>query len=125
MRRSKSGFTLIEIVISMGILLIGILAVLALFPVGFDSAKRSADLTEATICAQRVMEDIKKAGYPVTIPTYALSDSRFTYAVGTATVTVGTAPVANIERVTVTVNWKYKGKDYNEPFVTLIPNLNP
>ena len=57
---NTKGFTLIEIVISLGILLIGILAVLALFPVGFDSAGRSADLTKATIYAQNKMEESQK-----------------------------------------------------------------
>ena len=122
---SSKGFTLIEIVISLGILLVGILAILALFPIGFDSAKRSEDLTEATMHAQRIMEEIKNTGYPVIIPTTSLSSNRFTYAVNTAAVTVGTAAVANIQQVTVTVSWEYKGRLYNEPFVTLIPKLTP
>lgn len=123
MRRLRRAFTLIEIVISLGILLIGILAVLALFPVGFDSASRSADLTKATIFAQNQMEEIKRVGYPVTAvgtPT-AFSDPRFTYTVAVST----TGLPANCQQVTLTVNWTYKNKPFHEDFVTLIANMGP
>ena len=121
--RNTKGFTLIEIVISLGILLIGILAVLALFPVGFDSASRSADLTKATIYAQDRMEEIKRLGYPVAaVPSAtAFSDPRFTY-----TVLVSTAGLpANCQQVTLGVSWNYKGKPHNENFVTIIASLGP
>ena len=120
----SSGFTLIEIVISLGILLIGILAILALFPVGFDSASRSADLTKATIFAQDKMEEIKRIGYGasgVSTANGAFSDPRFNY-----TVTVSTAGLpANCQQVTLGVSWNYKGKPHNENFVTIIASLGP
>lgn len=117
------GFTLIEIVISLGILLVGILAILALFPVGFDSATRSADLTKAAIFAQFKIEDIKRIGYPVTaVGTAApFSDPRFTY-----TVQVSTAGLpVNCQQVTLGVSWTYKGSPHNENFVTIISKLSP
>ncbi len=128
-RTGPKGFTLIEIVISLGILLIGILAVLALFPVGFDSASRSADLTKATVYAQNKMEEIKRVGFPVAAvgtPTAftALdpdSDPRFKY-----TVIVSTAGLpANCQQVTLTVSWNYKQRTLNENFVTIIASLGP
>ena len=122
-RSNSKGFTLIEIVISLGILLIGILAILALFPVGFDSASRSADLTKATIFAQFKMEDLKRIGYPVTAvgTPAAFSDPRFSY-----TVQVSTAGLpANCQQVTLGVLWNYKGKPRNEDFVTIISKLSP
>lgn len=126
----SKGFTLLEIVISLGILLVGILAILALFPVGFDSASRSADLTKATIYAQDQMEDIKRiaclpTGYPVTAvgtPTaFNVNDPRFTY-----TVLVSTAGLPNnCQQVTLRASWSYKGKVRNEDFVTIIASLGP
>jgi len=121
---NTKGFTLIEIVISLGILLIGILAVLALFPVGFDSASRSADLTKATIFAQDKMEEIKRVGYGasgVSPTSGAFSDPRFNYVV-----TVSTAGLpANCQQVTLTVSWNYKQRTLNENFVTIIASLGP
>jgi uncharacterized protein (TIGR02598 family) len=119
---SNRGFTLIEILKSLAILVIGILAVLALFPVGFDSANRSADLTKATIFAQNTMEELKRIGYPVTTAasgTY--SDPKFRYTITTAQV----APTGSLVLTTVRVSWNYKGRTFNEDFVTLIPSLGP
>jgi len=129
MKSNTKGFTLIEIVISLGILVVGILAVLALFPVGFDSASRSADLTKATIYAQLKMENIKKYGYPVSAvatPTDfttldANAETRFKYTVQVST--AGLPP--NCQQVTLRVAWTYKGKTRNEDFVTIIAKLSP
>ena len=122
-KSNSKGFTLLEIVISLGILLVGILAILALFPVGFDSASRSADLTKATIFAQDQMEDLKRIGYPATAvgTPVAFSDPRFNY-----TVQVSTAGLPNnCQQVTLGVSWDYKGKTHNENFVTIIASLGP
>lgn len=122
-RPDPKGFTLIEIVMSLGILLIGVLAILALFPVGFDSAARSADLAKAAIFAQDRMEEIKRIGYPVSPEAAtAFSDPRFSY---TVQVTTAGVPLDNCQRVTLTVSWNYKGRVRNENFVTIIPSLGP
>lgn len=119
---TKTGFTLIEIVISLAILSIGIVAVLSLFPVGFDAAARSTDLTKTTFFAQQKMEEIKRNGYQETPTTTSgtFSDPRFTY---TATITTMSTP--NLNQVTLTVSWPYKGKTCDEAFVTFIPKYKP
>lgn len=120
----RSGFTLIEILISLAILVIGILALLSLFPVGFDSANRSENLTRATIYAQYQMEEIKRAGFPVTAvatPGLPCADPRFRYTVSVFDVN----PPGNLTLTTVRITWTYKGRLYNEDFVTLIPSLGP
>jgi len=58
-KRSINGFTLFEIVVAMGILAIGILGILALFPVGMDSQKRASDYTQVMQLAQWKMTDIQ------------------------------------------------------------------
>ena len=49
---NKSAFTLIEVTIALLILAVGLVGILALFPVGFDASGRAANLTEATFLAQ-------------------------------------------------------------------------
>lgn len=61
---TKTAFTLIEITIALLILAIGIVGILALFPVGFDASGRAARTTEATFLAQAIIEDSKRVGYP-------------------------------------------------------------
>ncbi len=121
--RALNGFTLIEIIISLAVLAIGVVALLSLFPVGFDSAARSADLTKATVFAQQKMEDIKRTGYPVAAvatPT-PFSDTRFTYTIAV----LALSPPGNLQQVTLTVSWTYRGRSYNETFITYIPKYTP
>ena len=60
---SKSGFTLIEITIALLVLAIGLVGILALFPVSFDASGRAANITGATFLAQELIEDLKREGY--------------------------------------------------------------
>lgn len=55
---STLGFTLFEIVFALGILAIGILGVLSLFPVGLDAQKRALDYSNAISLAEWKMADI-------------------------------------------------------------------
>ncbi|MDD5679694.1 MAG: prepilin-type N-terminal cleavage/methylation domain-containing protein [Candidatus Omnitrophica bacterium] len=59
----KSGFTLIEIVIALLVVAVGLVGILALFPVGFDASGRASSITEATFLAQELVEDLKREGY--------------------------------------------------------------
>lgn len=53
----KKGFTIIEILVSMIILTIGVLAVVILFPSGFRLSAVSKEMTVATNLAQEKMEE--------------------------------------------------------------------
>jgi len=131
-RQFFEGFTLIEIVISLAILAFGLVAVLSLFPLGFDSAARSADLTKAAIYAQYIMEDKKRIGFPVTPVTIDTAfpvisppvfDAKFRYRV--AVVPSPPAATDYYQTVTLTVTWPYRGKSYNEAFNAIIPRYSP
>ena len=54
----KSAFTLIEIVVSLGILALGILAIFSLIPAGVQQTKKGHDQSKAIILAQSKMEEI-------------------------------------------------------------------
>lgn len=54
----EDGFTLIEIVIALGILAIGVLGVLSLFPVGLDAQRRALDYSNLMTLAEWKMADI-------------------------------------------------------------------
>lgn len=59
----ESGFTLIEIAIALVVLAVGLIGILALFPVGFDASARSSQITTATLLGQQVLEGIKAEGF--------------------------------------------------------------
>lgn len=57
--RKDRAFTLVEILVTLVILLIGILAVLRLFPPGFLTIQRTAEMTNAQALAQQQMDTLK------------------------------------------------------------------
>ena len=62
MKKNKS-FTLLEILIALAILLIGVAAVINLFPIGLHASKRGADFTMVGILAQEKMAELMYLGY--------------------------------------------------------------
>ena len=125
---NKKGFTLLEIVFALAILVIGIVGVLAIFPVGLRASKRSGDFTMAAILAQRQMETVRRTGYSPTFDNtdyasggqpFPAPDDHFRFSV----VETATA-IANLNQVTVEIYWLDRGAVRSEQFVTYLANYN-
>jgi type IV pilus assembly protein PilV len=118
----KKGFTLIEIVISMAILAIGLVGILSLFPVGFDSARRSMNLTQASLYAQEKLAEIKKDGFPDLTPIngeFADPNYKWEQAVSDE------VPAGYLRKVELTVKWNYKNNVHQEMFTTYVAKYAP
>jgi len=134
LKQNKKGFSLLEIIFALAILVIGIVGVLALFPVGLKASKRSGDFTMATVLAQRQMENIKTAGwsvykddgwynwksstvqlsYPGESP-FLPNNPNFSWV---AHVKKLSPTVANLKEVTLSIYWLDGGSQRSEDFVT-------
>jgi len=86
------GLTLIEIIAAVGILAVGLVGILSLFPIGLRHARESTNISRATVLGQSVIEEIRQAvaeGKDITwlrnnyqIPKQDLpEDNRFQYSV--------------------------------------------
>ncbi len=62
-RSSERGFTLIEIVVTMAVLLVGLSSLLALFPVGLKAGDRASNLSTVGMLAQLKMAEVAYLGY--------------------------------------------------------------
>ncbi|MFH0771853.1 MAG: type II secretion system protein [Candidatus Omnitrophota bacterium] len=118
----KSGFTLIEIVISIAILAIGLLGVLSLFPVGFDAARRSVNLTQAAFYAQEKLAQVKKDGFPELTTTEGdFTDPSYSWHQDVKDM----EPKGYLREVDLTVTYKGKTKQYNQTFTTYVAKYSP
>lgn len=100
---SRRAFTLLEITISLLVLTIGLVGILALFPIGFKAVAEACNYTKATIIAQTVMEDVKKARYEGASSynnSYESPYSKFGY-----TVTVSGVGGLALKKIDVEVSW--------------------
>ncbi len=116
-RRSERGASLIELMIALVVLALGILAVAQLFPAGTRSQASDRMLTSANYYAQEKIEVLNH----VLFSDPQLTDGRHpaglaTEACGTSgkwrrhyEVTTLSAPLDNLKKITVTVNWTFMG----------------
>ncbi len=62
-RRDQAGFSLVEVVVALGLLTAVLVAIGSMFVLGQSSVRSGRELTEATSIAQHIMEDINKLSY--------------------------------------------------------------
>lgn len=129
--RVKTGFTLIEIVISFAIVAVGMVGILSLFPVGFDSARRSINDTQVSFYGQQTMAQIKlgtfppianTSGFPPIInATGTFADPNYSYSLVVSTAT----PSNYLRKVDLTINWQHRNRTYQKTFTTYVAKYAP
>jgi uncharacterized protein (TIGR02598 family) len=58
-RRSDPGFSLVEVVIALGIVSFAVLAIVGMLPMALKSAQESMRETDATLIAQRIFSELR------------------------------------------------------------------
>ena len=121
-KKRGQGFTLIEVMVAIGVLAFGILAIASMQTSSLGGTSRANSLTEATTFAMDRMERIMILPY-----SGVLSENGNVYnsadGVYNATINVNPgAPTANAATVTVTVNWQEKGVNRVPLVLTNIKN---
>ena len=121
-----SGFSLIELVISMGILTVGLLGAMRVFPLGLRASRRTEMNSRATILAQRTLEALKLEGWEeLTIGERKATEDPFD--VTTRLRTLQLDSVVDPERVrevVVTVRWDEDERPRSLSFMTYIRRDN-
>jgi prepilin-type N-terminal cleavage/methylation domain-containing protein len=59
LQNKQKGFTLIEILLSLGILALGLSGILTLFPVGLDAGQKAIQDTTSTLIAESLMDVLR------------------------------------------------------------------
>lgn len=122
----KDGFSLLELIIAIGVLAIGLVGVLQIFPVGLRASQRSGMVTKAAFLAQNKIEEVKMAGFdaitalPPKIP-LAGRDEDFDWEISIDKVDLdGLENNDNIRKIIVTVNWIERSKTRSKDFITYV-----
>ena len=117
-----SGFSLVELVISMAILSIGIVGAMRVFPVGLRASQRSQMRSRATIVAQRTIESLKlKAWEELGEGTTSAEQDEFEVATRVASVALeGLADPTRLKMIEVTVQWTEATRPRQLTFVTYV-----
>ena len=138
--KKHKGFTLLEILIALAILVIGIAAVVNLFPVGLHASKRAADFTMAGMLAQEKMAELMYLGYnrlnevdgggdldfPTTNPSHSgdtenfpSPDDAYSWWLSLDSTQLN---LDNLVMATLQIYWLDRGVERYAPFVTYIAN---
>ena len=125
---NKKGFTLLEVIFALAILVIGIVGVLALFPVGLRASKRGGDFTTATFLAQQQLELIRRAGQAVYNPDGSYgnyeepyNDSNYpNFTKWYVVITRPTLGITSLYTVDLKIYWNDRGQERYEDFITYL-----
>ena len=122
------GFTLVEILIAVFLLVTALLGVISTTVIVIKSNTLSRTMTTATMLAKDKMEQLKNTGYAVlaggtdyadmnsAVQTTSTADSIYTR---TWTVTID-SPAAGMKTIAVTVQWNWQGTQRNVSLATIV-----
>src|SRR5215212_26504 len=88
-RRGGRGYSLIEVLIAMGLLSTVLLVIVTLFYMGRSNVYSGKQMTHAVAVGTRIMEDLSSMSVPTVYSTFAITD---TTGLGTVTATPSTMP---------------------------------
>ena len=71
------GFTFLETILAVGIISLGLLALVWVLPLGLEAQKRAEELTLAYLLGEEKMEEIKMRGYEALIRDYTSGDEEY------------------------------------------------
>jgi type IV pilus assembly protein PilV len=110
------GFTLIEILIAVFLLVTALLGVMSTTVIVIKSNSLSKAMTTATTLAKDKMEQLKNTGYNSLAGTDT-ADSIYTR---TWTVTPDGSPAAGMKTIVVTVQWNWQSAPRNVALTTIV-----
>ncbi|MHC4434101.1 MAG: prepilin-type N-terminal cleavage/methylation domain-containing protein [Planctomycetota bacterium] len=125
--RDNKGFTLVEIMVSLVVLLVVFLGMMQTVLVGIDSNMVNLLRAEAVTIAEQQMNQARDTGFPLLATTPASIVARdFRRIPGFQYTTTQTVTIldGNNKQVTILVTWPWKTQVYNHTIQTIVRNPN-
>lgn len=121
-KNSSKGFTLLEIIISLAVLVVGVISLVSMFGSGFSMAGISEQSSTAVFLAQERMEQLRNETY-ANIINEARSATGFAFFDREVVISYPESPDTDIKQVTVTVYWTVKSGEGKIELVSYFVNL--
>ena len=119
-RNPQSAFSLVELVISLGILSVGLVGAMRVFPIGLQASARSRMSSRATMAAQRILESLKlRSCEDLTQDTTTVEEFTVTTRLGQPDLAHLVDP-ARLKTLEAVVAWTQEGRPRALTFVTYI-----
>ena len=130
-QRTLTGFTLIELIISIVILIVGLVGVLLIIPLAQRASGRSALASRASILASEKIEELKSKGYEelTSQSEWNGTEDIFVWTASVVDVTeddflgVVSLPSKPIIKIDMEVTYQDRGKEQHEKFITFYSEL--
>ncbi len=124
-RRANKGFTLLEVIISLVIFVMGVIAVVYLFPMGLKASKKAELISKVSILAQKKIEDTKSAGFQAIDPLgpeipLEGTEGNLSWRLSLRDVTASGTVEKSLREVSVTIFWTEEGKERSRSFLTYV-----
>jgi len=115
-----SAFSLVELIISLGILSVGLVGAMRVFPIGLQASARSEMSSRATMAAQRILESLKlRSCEDLTPETTTVEEFTVTTRLGQPDLAHLVDP-ARLKTLEAMVAWTQEGRPRSLTFVTYV-----
>ena len=119
-RIPQSAFSLVELIISLGILSVGLVGAMRVFPIGLRASARSEMSSRATMAAQRILESLKlRSCEDLTQETTTVEEFTVTTRLGQPDLAHLVDP-ARLKTLEAMVAWTQEGRPRALTFVTYV-----
>jgi prepilin-type N-terminal cleavage/methylation domain-containing protein len=130
-RKNSKGFTLIELMIAITLLIVGLVGVIMVIPLAQRVAGRSALATRSAIFAAEKTEELKAKGYTTLVsqPSWSGAEDDFSWVATIDPVAMSdfanfeTLPSSMLVKITMQVTYKSQGKTKTDEFITFVSEL--
>ncbi len=120
LRTPHSAFSLVELIISLGILSVGLVGAMRVFPIGLQASARSEMSSRATMAAQRILESLKlRSCEDLTPETTTVEEFTVTTRLGQPDLAHLVDP-ARLKTLEAMVAWTQEGRPRALTFVTYV-----
>lgn len=114
-QNKESGFTLIEVLMSMVILAVGLLAMANMQIIAIQGNAYAIHVSEATHLVEDILDEYQKMDYDQLVTEEISSDIYTAY-----TSVENNTPAANMKKITVKTTWKTGNKEHEIVFGTVV-----